>query len=97
LQGPGECQHDERLSVVPVQAPLPGGRSRSRQLGEAIIIIIVIIIIVVVVVVIIIIIMVVVCQVWGLNPDPNLHGTYIDVEPISGLTFSSRKRVQLNG
>ena len=32
----------------------------------------------------------------GLDPDPVAHLTYVDVEPISGVTFDTHKRVQLN-
>jgi len=28
--------------------------------------------------------------------DPNIHETYIDVEPTTGFTFNARKRVQIN-
>jgi hypothetical protein len=34
--------------------------------------------------------------VGGLNPDESEHGTYICVEPISGITMKARQRAQVN-
>ena len=35
-------------------------------------------------------------MVTGLAPDPISHLTFIDVEPRSGVTFRTHKRVQIN-
>ncbi len=32
----------------------------------------------------------------GMNPDPDKHETYIDVEPITGITMNVRGRLQIN-
>lgn len=32
----------------------------------------------------------------GLTPDPSLHGTYLDIEPVTGMTLSYHKRFQVN-
>jgi len=34
--------------------------------------------------------------VTGLSPNANLHETYLQVDPITGITFSARKRLQVN-
>jgi len=31
----------------------------------------------------------------GLTPDPSLHGTYLDIEPVTGMTLSYHKRFQV--
>jgi len=35
-------------------------------------------------------------DVEGMNPDPALHDTYLEVEPITGLTMKVRQRIQVN-
>ncbi|XP_061164515.1 cytoplasmic FMR1-interacting protein 2-like [Saccostrea echinata] len=35
-------------------------------------------------------------QVIGLTPDPEQHGTVLDVEPLTGVVMNAQKRLQLN-
>lgn len=35
-------------------------------------------------------------QVIGLTPDPEQHGTILDVEPLTGVVMNAQKRLQLN-
>lgn len=37
-----------------------------------------------------------IAQVVGLNPQAEEHETYLDIEPITGVTFRAAKRIQVN-